>query len=65
MRSLDETNRLLAEKEAELARLDARRAELLAQIAKLQQEKTPFPQLQETLVYSLVPLWFRVWQTIP
>ena len=50
MRSLDETNRLLAEKEAELARLDARRAELLAQIAKLQQEKAPFLQLQETLV---------------
>jgi superfamily II DNA or RNA helicase len=50
VRSLDETNRLLAEKEAELARLDARRAELLAQIANLQQEKAPFLRLQETLV---------------
>jgi hypothetical protein len=30
VRSLDEINELLAEKEEELARLDARRAELLA-----------------------------------
>ena len=47
MGSLDEINQLLAEKQEELARLDARRAELLAQIAKLQQEKAPFLQLQE------------------
>lgn len=50
MGSLDEINRLLAEKEEELTRLDARRAELLAQIAELQQEKAPFLQLQKTLL---------------
>ena len=45
MRNLDEINRLLAEKKDELAGLDARRAELLKQITKLQQEKRPFLQL--------------------
>jgi superfamily II DNA or RNA helicase len=37
---LDELSRLLAETEAELARLDSRRAELLNQITQLQQEKS-------------------------
>ena len=50
MGSLDEINQLLAEREEELARLDARRAELLAQITKLHQEKAPFLQIQETLL---------------
>jgi antitoxin HicB len=40
MTNLDEVNRLLAEAEAELVRLNARRDELLAQLAELQREKT-------------------------
>jgi superfamily II DNA or RNA helicase len=40
VRSQDETDRLLAEAEGELARLDARRAELLAQIGELRREQT-------------------------
>lgn len=50
MRSLDEIDRLLTEMQEELARLDARRAELLTQITKLQQEKAPFLQQQEMLL---------------
>jgi hypothetical protein len=50
VRNLDEIDRLLAEKEEELAQLDARRAELLTQITNLQQEKAPVLQLQETLL---------------
>ncbi len=52
MRSLDEINRLLAETEEALARLNARRTELLRQITELQQEKASFRQVQET---SLAP----------
>ena len=55
MRSLEEINRLLAEKEEELARLNTRRTELLAQITKLQQDKTPLLQLQETLPLAELP----------
>ena len=39
MRSQDEIDRLLAEAEGELARFDARRAELLAQIGELRREQ--------------------------
>ena len=39
MRSLDEINQLLAEAEENLAALHTRQAELLRQIAELQQEK--------------------------
>lgn len=53
MESLDEINRLLAEKERELTQLDGRRAELLAQITTLRQEKAPFLQLQEPLLPSV------------
>lgn len=40
MSNLDEINQLLKEKEAELATLNARRAELLAQITNLQRDKS-------------------------
>jgi len=40
VRSLDDINRLLAEAEGELATLDARGAELLAQIGELRREQT-------------------------
>lgn len=53
MESLDEINRLLAEKEQQLAQLDVRRAELLAHITTLQQEKAPFLRLQEPLLPSV------------
>jgi hypothetical protein len=39
MRSVDEVNRLLAEAEQNLATLNGREAELLRQIAQLQEEK--------------------------
>ncbi len=39
VRNLDEINRLLAEAEEALAKLNARRTELLKQITDLQQEK--------------------------
>lgn len=48
MRNLDEINRLLAETEEELARLNARRTELLRQITELQQEKSSFLPAQGT-----------------
>ncbi len=44
MRSVDEIDRLAAEAEGELARLNIRRAELLSHIAALQQEKAAFLQ---------------------
>ena len=47
MRNLDETNRLLAEAERELAGLTARRSELLVQITELQKEKAAFLQVPE------------------
>ena len=47
MRNLDEIDRLLEETEGELAKLNARRAELLAQITALQQEKASFLQMPE------------------
>lgn len=49
MRSLDEINRLLAETEEELATLNARRADLLRQLAELRQERTSLLPAQETL----------------
>jgi superfamily II DNA or RNA helicase len=50
MRSLDEINRLLAEAEENLATLNGHRAELLRQIAELQQEKTALHREPETLL---------------
>ena len=47
VRNLDEIDRLLAETEGELARLNTRRAELLAQITALQREKTELLYTQE------------------
>jgi hypothetical protein len=54
--NLDEVNRLLAETEAELARLNARRDELLAQLAELQREKASLLSAQETPSQPHVPL---------
>ncbi len=48
MRSLDEINRLLAEAEGKLAAINAHQAELLRQIAELQQERASLPHGQET-----------------
>jgi len=45
VRNVDEIDRLLAETEGELAKLNARRTELLAQITALQQEKASFLQM--------------------
>jgi superfamily II DNA or RNA helicase len=57
MRSVDEIDRLLEETEGELAKLNTRRAELLSQIAALQQEKAAFLQTSETpLQLANVPL---------
>ena len=47
MRNLDEINRLLTDSEAELAKLNIRRAELLKQITELRQEKASFHLIQE------------------
>jgi len=47
MRDLDEVNRLLAETERDLAKLSARRDELLGQLAELQHEKASFPNVQQ------------------
>ena len=47
MRDLSELNRLLAEAEGELQRLDARRAELLAQAAGLKQARATALGTQE------------------
>ena len=47
MRNLDEINRLLAETEGELAKLNTRRTELLKQITELRQEKISFHHIQE------------------
>ena len=52
MKSADEIDRLMAEAEGELARLNIRKAELLSQIAALQQEKAAFPQTSETRLQS-------------
>jgi len=48
VRNLNEINQLLAEIEGELARVDARRLELLRQITELQQEKAAFLHIKET-----------------
>ncbi len=57
VRSVDEIDRLAAEAEGELARLDIRRAELLSQIAALQREKAAFLQRSEATWQSAsVPL---------
>jgi hypothetical protein len=48
VRSVDEIGRLLAAAEDELAKLNARRTDLLAQITALQQEKALFLQMPET-----------------
>ena len=42
MRNLGEVNRLLAETERELAKLNVQRDELLGQLAELQREKAAF-----------------------
>lgn len=51
MRNLDEINQLLREKEEELARLNARKSELLTQITNLQWEKSLLDG-QGTLLHS-------------
>jgi hypothetical protein len=57
VKSVDEIDRLAAEAERELARLNIRRAELLSQIAGLQQEKAVFLQtLEAPLQLASVPL---------
>ena len=48
MKSLDEINHLLAELEKDLTTLDARKSELLTQIAELRQEKTQLLGTPET-----------------
>jgi hypothetical protein len=55
VRSLDEINRRLAETEEELAKLNARRAELLAQVSELQREKASFLPVQETPLQPKLP----------
>jgi hypothetical protein len=45
---VNEIDRLLTETEGELAKLNARRTDLLAQITALQQEKALFLQMPET-----------------
>ncbi|MCX6028194.1 MAG: DEAD/DEAH box helicase family protein [Chloroflexi bacterium] len=52
---MGEINQVLAEIEGELQRLDARRAELLAQITGLQQEKASVLGARETLVLPIRP----------
>jgi hypothetical protein len=52
VRSVDEVDQLLAEVEDELTRLNIRRAELLSQIAALQQEKAAFVQTSEAPLQS-------------
>jgi hypothetical protein len=47
VRNLDEIDRLLEETEGELAKLNTRRAEMLAQITALQQEKAALLQMPE------------------
>jgi hypothetical protein len=49
---VDEIDRLAAEAETELARLNIRKAELLSQIAALQQEKATFSQASEAPLQS-------------
>jgi superfamily II DNA or RNA helicase len=55
MTNLDEVNRFLAETEAELARLNARRDELLAQLAELQREEVSFLHATEALSQLSTP----------
>ncbi len=55
MRKLDEVNRLLAETESELSKLNARRDELLGQLAELQREKAALLDGQETPPQSRLP----------
>ncbi|MFC2046555.1 DEAD/DEAH box helicase family protein [Chloroflexota bacterium] len=55
MRKLDEVNRLLAETESELSKLNARRDELLGQLAELQREKAALLDGQETPPPSRLP----------
>ena len=55
MRSSDEINRLLAEAKGALAALDARRAELLAQISELQRERASSLAALEPPLQSQVP----------
>ncbi len=56
MRDLEEINQLLAEKEAELSRLNLRRAELLGQIGELQREKSAGADAPEPPPQSGAPL---------
>lgn len=55
MKTLDEINRLLAETAAELAKLNARRDDLLGQIAALQREKAILLDGQQTPLQSIAP----------
>jgi hypothetical protein len=53
MKNLDEINRLLAELEVELTKLNTRRAQLLIQIKELQQEKASSQQVLENQPASI------------
>lgn len=55
MRNLTEVNRLLAETESELSKLNARRDELLGQLAELQQQKASLLDGQEAAPQPQVP----------
>ena len=55
MRNLSELNRLLVEAEGELQRLDARRAELLAQVTGLKQERATALGAQEPAEQQPLP----------
>ena len=50
--NLDEINRLIAEAELELAKLEGRRSELLKNVTKLQKVKASFVQTQQSLLPS-------------
>lgn len=56
MSDLDEVNQLLAETEGELSKLNARRDELLGQLAELQQEKASLSSAQEAPPQPKLPL---------
>ena len=55
MNNLDEVNRLLAETERELAKLNVRRDELLGQLAELQREKALLLDRHEAPPQSRLP----------
>jgi hypothetical protein len=52
VRSLEEIHRVLAEAEEELAKLNARRSELLARVSELQKDKASYLAVQEALLQT-------------